>query len=110
LALSACTSSPGPADAGAACPSDLPDACLAAPSYDADIAPLIARRCLDCHGDGGVEHTNFDLTTYKSVFDLRTSVLTQVYGCLMPPGDAAALESTERADMLEWLVCHAPNN
>ncbi len=98
-------------DAAPACPNDLPAACVApAPGFDAAVGPILARRCNACHGDGGFERPAHDLGTYAGVFKQRGSVLTQVYGCLMPPVDAAALDPAERAQVLDWLVCGAPNN
>ncbi len=94
-----------------ACPSDLPAACPSpAPSYEASVGPLVARRCWACHADGGIEATQHDLGSYDGVFRQRGAVLAQVYGCLMPPADAAALTSDERATLLGWLVCGSPRN
>jgi hypothetical protein len=101
----------GDASAEAACPSDLPAICPSpAPGYDAAVLPLLARRCWGCHGDGGIEVSQHDLGTYDGVFAQRRAVLDQVYGCLMPPSDAAALTADERAALLGWLVCGAPHN
>ena len=119
LALLACTSGPSrPPDivdaadaAPEACPSDLPAACPAAPpSYRSDVLPTLQRRCWACHTDGGIEALKHDLGTYPSVFRQRGSILTQVYGCLMPLADASALSPDERAALLAWLVCGAPDN
>jgi hypothetical protein len=51
------------------------------------------------------------LDTWAQVYPQRTSVLTQVYACWMPPGPAGeALTSAERALLLGWLVCGAPDS
>src|SRR5271166_3763189 len=50
---------------GPACLPALPQACGQAPSYAADIAPLVERTCVPCHGPGGVAF-NQDFTTYKN--------------------------------------------
>ncbi len=93
------------------CPRDLPASCPpAVPSYQADVASIIQRRCLSCHGNGGVAAGKFNFTTYGQVFAARSTVLNQVYGCVMPPLDAGQLTPDERATLLAWLVCHAPNN
>ncbi len=35
---------------------------------------------------------------------------TQVYRCLMPPSDGSTpLSDDERTELLQWLVCGAPN-
>jgi hypothetical protein len=102
---------PSSSDAGPSCPLDLPTACpTPAPSFQTSVFPTIQARCWGCHGDGGIEVSTHPLETYDLVFAQRRSVLTQVYGCLMPPADASALTSEERAALLGWLVCGAPNN
>lgn len=98
------------ADAGPSCPNDLPTACpTPAPSYSSDVAPIVKERCLLCHGPGGPQ-ASVPLADYASIHARRTTVLTQVYGCRMPPAGAAELTSDERATLLAWLVCGAPDN
>lgn len=120
LVLVGCASDPSPVtslDAGdaasvdaGACPMDLPKSCPpVAPSYSADVAPLLQRRCTMCHSPGGAA-SNRDFTTYAGVSANKSPILNQVYGCLMPPSDAAPPTSDERHALLGWLVCHAPNN
>jgi len=91
------------------CPSDLPASCPAtgAPSYQNDVAPILAARCVSCHSAGGIE-ANVPLDTYTSVFGWRGPVLDQVYACKMPQG--TPLAPAERQALLTWLVCGAPNN
>ncbi len=97
--------------ATASCPRDLPSACPATPpSYARDVAPIIGSKCFPCHGPGGIEDTTHDLATYDHVFAQRTDALTQVYSCAMPTKDGTPLTAAERATLLAWLVCHAPNN
>jgi mono/diheme cytochrome c family protein len=104
LALGCSSSSP------ATCPNDLPASCAATPpSYARDVAPIVASKCVVCHGPGGVE-SNRDLSTYDHVHTLRSSVLNQVHACAMPPADGEALTAAERATLLGWLVCSAPDN
>lgn len=113
LAILACTSHIDPADSGngGACPQDLPATCpTVVPSYQTTIAPVISLRCLACHGDGGIEVTKRDLSNYAAVFKERSAVLNQVYACSMPPAASPALTADERKALLDWLVCHAPNN
>jgi len=100
----------GGADA-AACPQDLPASCPArVPSYQTDVEGIIASKCNGCHTDGGVGSSKFDFSTYASVYADRSSMLNQIYACRMPPPDAGALTPDERALLLAWFVCHAPNN
>ena len=114
VAAAAACSSTGPApatDAGAICPSDLPAACPAPPpSYRDRVSTIIESKCGPCHADGGVAVAGHDFTTYGDVYRQRSAVLNQVYGCVMPPRDAGALTAEERATLLGWLVCKAPND
>jgi uncharacterized membrane protein len=97
-------------DQGVSCPNDLPSACPSpAPSYSQTIAPLISNRCFPCHAPGGQEAVT-PLTTYSEVFARRTSVLTQVYHCQMPLAGSPQITASERAALLAWLVCDAPDN
>ena len=89
------------------CPNDLPAGCPAAPPHYAEAAAVIALRCFPCHAPGG-QAADRPLTTYAQVYPRRVAVLTQVYGCHMPPETAPALAPAERALLLAWLVCHAP--
>jgi hypothetical protein len=94
------------------CPSDLPaddDCRTASPVYD-DVKPVFATRCAVCHQAGGLE-TLFQFDTYAQIHDdaaKRTRILTQIYGCRMPPPCAPDLSAEERKTMLKWLVCGAP--
>jgi len=89
------------------CPNDLPQSCVSpAPTY-ADVAPAIDRGCMPCHGPNGVAASR-PLVTYDDVFRIRTTVLSLVYGCVMPPADAPPLTANDRRLLLSWLVCHAP--
>ncbi len=93
------------------CPQDLPASCPATPpSYQTDVAPILAARCTTCHSPGGAGSAFFDFTSYASVYAGRSAMLNAVYACKMPPSGAAALESPERQTLLTWLVCGAPDN
>ena len=104
-----CTGSSGTGGAGGGCPNDLPPACPSnAPGYKATIAPILGVACRSCHEPGG--SSLHYLQTYDEVFALRGPVLDQVYACKMPPSSYPALSPAERADLLAWLVCGAPND
>lgn len=94
------------------CPNDLPSACPSegAPSYAQTIAPIFASRCQSCHREGGEAGGEKTFDTYKTVFDDRRAILNQVYACSMPPSSDEALSDAERAALLTWFVCGAPNN
>lgn len=91
------------------CPNDLPQDCPTAPSYQSDIAPLLQQHCVVCHSPTGLESER-PLNSYGAVYGQRSEVLTQVYGCQMPPPDMPPLSRADRQLLLRWLVCHAPNN
>ena len=86
------------------------DACATAtPSYSEDIAPLVERRCLECHFAGN-RQSSVVLETHAQLAGSRQLVETRVYRCQMPPSEATALSATEREMLLAWLVCGAPDN
>ncbi len=94
---------------GGACPSDLPASCPPdAAGYKATIAPLITAKCGVCHSVGGP--SVHYLQSYDEVYALRGAVLDQVYACKMPPVGYPPLTSTERQELLGWLVCGAPDD
>jgi uncharacterized membrane protein len=108
----ACAGSPGPGDAPPACQATLPDGsdCNGAtPSYATEIAPLVETHCLDCHFAGN-HNSSVVLETQSELNRQRGLVETQVYRCQMPPSDGVALSTGDRARLLEWLVCGAPDN
>ena len=110
VALAACASTSDPTPPASTCPNDLPAACpTTVPSYKNDVAPLVSRRCLDCHV-GGSQAAKFDFPTYDGVYAQRSAILNQVYACNMPPSEATQPTTAERETLLAWLVCKAPNN
>jgi len=93
------------------CPSDLPNECVnPPPSFKTDVEPILERRCWVCHTDGGPAAATHDFSTYDHVFLQRGSMLNQVYSCRMPPADAGQPTPDERAKLLMWFVCKAPDN
>ena len=91
------------------CPNDLPASCPAdAPGYKATIAPLLAASCVSCHSPTGT--SVHYLQTYAEVSTLAGATLDQVYACKMPPVGYPELSATERAELLGWLVCGAPDD
>jgi hypothetical protein len=115
-ALFACSGDdqPDPPDSSGgagSCPSDLPSsaACGDVPSYRLDVAPIVDERCNLCHFPGNSQSEDV-FTDHGDIFPQRQTVLTRIYSCVMPPEDAPALTAAERATLLEWLVCGAPDN
>jgi hypothetical protein len=94
------------------CPSDLPDrdACASAvPSYAREVAPIIEQRCATCHYPDNTQSGDV-FADYEDVYAPRQTVLSRIYGCVMPPEGAPALTSDERRVLLQWFVCGAPDN
>jgi uncharacterized membrane protein len=104
-AAAACGSTPQ----DASCPTDLPACPAQPPSYQHDVAPILAAKCASCHGPGGIESSR-PFQTYDQVFAQRQEMLDRVYSCFMPPADGTPLTSAERTTLLEWFRCQAPNN
>jgi hypothetical protein len=82
------------------------------PSYSRDVAPALDRTCNStCHAPGVGP---WPLTNYADVFDWGSIIGGDIAQCTMPPPDAGAgngnLTDQERAAILNWLVCGAPNN
>ncbi len=95
--------------AAATCPDDIPSACaLPAPSYVADVAPIVAQRCGSCHGLGGVEYPAVDLSTHAAFVRQQHSVLSVLATCRMPQAGSPQLQAAQRATLLNYLVCGAP--
>jgi len=111
--VAGCGPSDGTGGGAKGCKPGLPttDACAAnAPSYASAIAPLVKERCLSCHFAGN-PNSSVVLETQVEISQRAQLVETQVYRCSMPPpGEATPLADDERAELLQWLVCGAPNN
>ncbi len=107
LALTACSSHSA---ASATCPQDLPTACPSnVPSYQSDVAPIFASRCVVCHSPDGSD-TQRTYVNYAAIYANRGAILDQVYACNMPPSGDPAPTAPERTKLLTWLICGAPNN
>jgi hypothetical protein len=95
------------------CPNLTPDACPSPmPSWTNQIEPLMHRDCAPCHFEGGVATVNplYDYESYTRVHFQLTTMLQFVGNCCMPPLDGAALTNQDRAALLAWLICGAPDN
>jgi hypothetical protein len=98
------------ADPPATCSADVPDACPSTvPSYRSDVVPIFEAKCNGCHmgGEGGP----WPLTNYFDVLHWRAQVLSELARCTMPPSTSQIrVTEPERATLIAWLVCGAPNN
>jgi uncharacterized membrane protein len=108
----ACAGAGDPPGDPPACTAALPtssDCDAAAPSYATAIAPIVEARCLNCHFAGN-HNSSVVLETQSELKGQRGLVETQVYRCQMPPSDGGALSTSDRNQLLKWLVCGAPDN
>jgi hypothetical protein len=110
LGCSGGSEAPGPTctnEGDVTCPSPSADG-GAPPSYKTDVQPILASRCYECHGPGGIEFSSYNLTTYHGVVTL--DVVGQLSECLMPLADAGQPTPAERQTLFEWIACGEPNN
>lgn len=110
IAAIACSSSSSESgDSGApsscvvatSCPKDVP-------SYKTDVAPIIQQACGTCHSPDG--SAGFSETTYADVYKQRSSMLSQVAICQMPPLNGPVMSNAQRVALTGWLECGAPDN
>ena len=73
------------------------------------VEPIIETRCEGCHSAGHAG-ASWPLTTYGEVQTLALEIQAEVRACRMPEADAGQLSSTQREELLDWLVCGAPDN
>jgi hypothetical protein len=94
------------------CPNDLPessDCPAASPSYASEVKTVIEQRCAGCHFPGNTQSSKV-FADYAGIHAERRGMLTQIYGCAMPPENAVELSLEERRVLLEWFVCGALDN
>jgi uncharacterized membrane protein len=104
-----CSSNAVPGDAGATCAFVDPSCTTPTPSYAVVIKPVISDTCTACHyPNSPLAQTS--LTTYADVHGELGAALTQVSSCLMPPPSYPQPTPAERAALLTWLACGAPEN
>jgi hypothetical protein len=110
LLLGACGGEPTVPAPPRTCTFVVPNACTApAPSYAADVSPLITAHCVPCHMPGGMARDR-PLLTHAQVFSRRGTVLDQIRRCKMPPPEQPPLTDAEANTLMNWFVCDAPNN
>jgi hypothetical protein len=111
LSLAACSSG-GPASADAGSPSGCvrsdPSCAAPAPSYATTVHPIVEATCVNCHHPGS-NLAQTSLATYEDVQLEFGAALGQVSSCLMPPA-GYTLSTEDRAELLSWLACGAPDN
>ncbi|HVU01689.1 MAG TPA: hypothetical protein VHE30_08055 [Polyangiaceae bacterium] len=83
--------------------------CGATPSYQAEVASILAARCTACHSPDG-EAKSKDFTTRNGILAEARTAQTNVLKCQMPPPPLAPVVGAEREALLCWLADGAPDN
>ena len=78
-------------------------------TYHETLNPDVSERCGGCHFAGNPFSSQV-FVDYADTYAARRTMLTQVYGCNMPPPEAPQLTLEERGALLKWFVCDAPQN
>ena len=106
----ACSGSSGGGTGGGASACISATACpdAGAPSYQAEIAPILEQSCIPCHSPTGP--AGFYMTTYAEVSGEAGSILSQTTACAMPPLNGPIMTDAQRITLTAWLRCGAPDN
>jgi hypothetical protein len=90
------------------CPSLSSECPAVLPSYNGEIAPLIATHCGQCHTQADPTGP-WPLDDATDVADWAAQIQLDVRECLMPPPDTdAPLSAADRQMLYTWLNCGAP--
>ncbi len=90
----------------AACAVAAPTACPSPPPHFADVQPIFAARCGQCHDGTGPE---WPLKEYRQVADWQDSIRDRVLDCSMPPPESRIpMTVAERVAVLTWIKCGFP--
>jgi hypothetical protein len=101
----------GPSGPGPSCPFKTPVCPDPQPSYAGQVSAIIQTYCIPCHSPGGQEA----VMPFVSLQDIKDGgyagpMQRQLLACLMPPGDAGQPTPDEKAVLIGWLTCGAPDN
>lgn len=87
-----------------------------APTWHADVAPILKAHCADCHQEGGV--APFDLSTYATASEVASLVAASAEARTMPPWGASpgdvglkfdlSLSEDQIATLRAWADADAP--
>lgn len=83
--------------------------CDTTPSYQADVAGILAARCTACHSPEG-QAKGKDFTTRAGIHEFASTAQTNVLKCQMPPPPLAPITGSDRENLLCWLAAGAPDN
>jgi len=77
------------------------------PTYIADVRPVLERRCLSCHANGGVAAEDHDFAHVETLRAQRQSLADEVAERAMPPKGQPRLTDDEAQLLLRWAACGA---
>jgi uncharacterized membrane protein len=79
----------------------------AAPTYIADVRPVLERRCFTCHANDGPAAEEHDFTHVATLRAQRRQLVDEVTERAMPPQDRPQLTDAEAQTLLQWVACGA---
>ena len=95
------------AGAGTTCRRALPACTGAAPTYSADVRPILERRCFKCHAGDGVAADEHDFSHVEILRAQKGGLAGEIGACAMPPSTEPALPDGEAEVLLRWVACGA---
>jgi hypothetical protein len=75
------------------------------PTYEADVRPVLERRCFSCHANGGVAALDHDFSHFEKLRAESQALFDEVSEHGMPPPPRPPLEGAEAAILLRWIAC-----
>jgi hypothetical protein len=78
------------------------------PSFEAEVQPVLQRRCFACHAKDGEAADEHDFSRFSTLRAQRSSVADEVSSCSMPPPGKPQLSEDEATALLRWVACGAP--
>jgi len=101
----------GAGGAAASCPPPASTVCVQpAPSFAADIAPILDRSCNGCHTVDNPDGV-WPLNSWADVAAWSNLIIPDLVQCRMPPPDSTTpFPEADRQLFFAWLACNSPNN
>lgn len=93
------------------CPPPTSTACASpAPSFAADISPILERSCDTCHSMDNTDGI-WPLHEYVDVAAWSDLIISDLLDCSMPPPDSGtSFPESDRQKLFAWLACGSPND
>ncbi|XVJ67639.1 MAG: cytochrome c [Lacibacter sp.] len=79
-------------------------------SFASRVTTIVQTNCaysVGCHGAGST-NSGGPLTNHSQIFNRRSNIRAAVQAGTMPQG--ATLSASDKADLISWIDCGAPNN